>query len=262
MVRQRSSVVVPTDAPSPQSVAAFQRAAHRPIKYRVRIRWSDGLDGIRDGRAFRSHTVVDRVAGSQQTVAYTAWLDRLFSEYLGSIESERLAARAAISVLGSQWVAADAAARAGRDGSASATEARATLRASALDVHPMSTGEQYDTMEQIRARRQAARQREDAALTATIDQQLRQADRADIAKADFADAISAHWGAMLIRVAALSAYYARRAGTYTRRLQGRRGATFFPPTMARPEWAETACPWAPAEALVGSGLTRMGSGDE
>ncbi|HEX2903964.1 MAG TPA: hypothetical protein VHO01_10965 [Jatrophihabitans sp.] len=240
-------MLVPTDAPSPNSVAAFQRRAHRPIPYRLWVRWADGLDGIRDRRAYRARPATSPVVDG---TIHTPWSDRLVAEYVGAVESERLAARAAISVLGSQWVAADAAGRAAREAEASARRELASLQATELDVTPRTAGEQYDSPEQIRARRQAARVRTESELTATIEEQSRASARAGIAKADFADAIDAHWSALLIRVAAVSAYYTRRAGTYTRRLQGRRGTVVFPPVLAQPGWAGGGCPWAPKPTLV------------
>jgi hypothetical protein len=261
--QRRSAVIKPADAPSPGSVPAFQRSAHRPVSYRIWTRCCDGRAGFadRDRRKPEHTSAATRLNGAQPSTASTPWLGRLGAEHAGAMEEERLAAMAAVSVLSAQWVAAEQASAQAAADAELARARRAELASTSLNSAPATAGEHYESATAILSRRAAVHRRQDAEASAQLDRLAAVQARSAAAMADYADAITAHWNALLIRVAALTAYYARRAGTYTRWLQDWRVPSLRPPLMAPPPWADGACPWSPPAATV-SAAPRAADADD
>jgi hypothetical protein len=261
--QRRSAVVKSTDAPSPRSVSAFQRSAHRPIRYRIWTRCSDGRAGFADrDRRKPEHTLATRLDGAQPSTASSPWLSRLDAELAGAMEEERLAAMAAISVLSAQWVVAEqASAQAAADAELARTRRAELASMPPPDSTPSTAGEYHETAAAILSRRQATRRRQDAEVSAQLDRLAAVQSRSAAVMADCADAITAHWNALLIRVAALTAYYTRRAGTYTRWLQDWRVPSLRPPLMAPPPWAAGTCPWSPPSAALNAAPRVAGHDD-
>jgi hypothetical protein len=245
--QRRSAVIKPTHAHSPQSVSAFQRAAHRPIRYWAWTRCGDSLAGLadRDHHKPEDTPSAARLHDPQPSTASSPWLARLSAEYAGAVEEERLATMAAISVLSAQWVAA---AQTGAQAAADAELARqrrTELATMALDPAPSTAGEHYESATAILSRRLATRRRQDADVIAELRHLAAVQARSAAALADYADAITANWNALLVRVATLTAFYTRRAATYTRRFRSWRLPKLRPPEIEAPAWAQGACPWFP-----------------
>jgi hypothetical protein len=261
--QRRSAVVKPAHAPSPQSVSAFQRSAHRPVRYWIWTRCCDGRAGLadRDRRKPEETPTARWQAVRQSSTASSPWLDRLCAEYTGAVEEERLAAMAAVSVLSAQWVVAEqASAQAAADAEV-ARSRRSDLASAPLNSAPSTAGEHYETATEILSRRETTRRKQDAEVSAQLDRLAAVQARSAAAMADCADAITSHWNALLIRVASLSAYYTRRAGTYTRWLKDWHVPNLRPPVMAPPPWAAGTCPWSPPAAAV-SAAPRMAANDD
>jgi hypothetical protein len=261
--QRRSAVIKPADAPSPHSVPAFQRSAHRPICYRIWTRCFDGRAGFadRDRRKPEETPAAKRLDDAQPSTASSPWLDRLDAEYAGAIEEERLAAMAAVSVLSAQWVAAEqASSQAAADAEVARTRG-AELASTPLNLAPSTAGEHYESATAILSRREGTRRRQDAEASAQLDALAAVQARSAASMASYADAITAHWNALLIRVAALTAYYTRRAGTYTRWLRDWRVPSLRPPLMAPPPWAAGTCPWSPPAATVSAAPRAAGDDD-
>jgi hypothetical protein len=231
-------------------VSAFQRSAHRPIRYWAWTRCGDALAGFadRDHRKPEDTQTTARLHDAQPSTASSPWLDRLSAEYVGAVEEERLAAMAAISVLSAQWVAARQAAAQSAEDAELARTRQTKLGSEQVDSTPMTAGEHYETPTAILSRRLTTRRRQDAELSAELGRLTAQHARSLAAMTNYADAIAAHWNALLIRVAALAAYYTRRAGTYTRRRRDWRLPNLRSPVMETPSWAEHPCPWSPGAA--------------
>lgn len=247
--QRRSAVIRPGHAPSPHSVAAFQRPAHRPIRYWIWTRCHDALAGFadRDHRRPEDTQTTRQLHDPRPSTASSPWLDRLAAEYAGAMEEERLAAMAAISVLSAQWVVAHQAYLQAAADAVTARERQADLAAMPVDPAPATAGEHYETAAAIMSRRLGTRRRQDAELEAQLGRLAAVQARSAATMADCANAINAHWDALMIRGAALTAYYTRRAGTYARRLRNWRTPNRRPPTMTAPSWAEQACPWSPPD---------------
>ena len=153
--QRRSATMRPADAPSPRSMSAFQRSAHRPIRYWVWTRFSDALAGFadRDHHKPEDTQTRARLHDPQTSTANSPWLDRLTATHAGAGEEERLAAKAAISVLSAQWVDADQAANQAAADTALLHARRTELNSTNVDSTPITAGEHYEPVDHRRAAR-------------------------------------------------------------------------------------------------------------
>jgi hypothetical protein len=261
--QRRSATMKPADAPSPHSMSAFQRSAHRPIRYWVWTRFSDALAGFMDRDHHKPEDTPTRTRqhDPQASTASSPWLHRLSAEYAGAVEEERLAAMAAISVLSARWVGAEQAASQAATDAALMRARHTELESTQVDPAPVTAGERYESDTAILSRRLTALRRQRAEVSAELVRLAKvQADSA-AAMATCADAISAHWNALAIRTAALSKHYTRRAGTYTRWFRNWRVPNLRPPVMAAPSWAQDQCPWSPPAVSVSVNPLAGGNGE-
>ena len=261
--QRRSAEMKPAHAPSPHSMSAFQRTAHRPIRYWPWTRFGDAIAGFTDRDHHKPEDTVTtaRLHDPRTSTASSPWLDRLSAEYHGAVEEERLAAMAAISVLSAQWVAAEQAASQAAADTSLMHPRRAELNSAQVDPAPITAGEHYEPQTAILARRLATRRKQHAEMSAELDRLAAVQARNAAAMAVYSDAISAHWNAMLIRTATLSKHYTRRAGTYTRRLRTWRVPNLRPPVMEAPSWAGEHCPWSPSTVPASASPLAESNGD-
>src|SRR5262252_1919696 len=260
--QRRSATMRPKDASSPHSMSAFQRSAHRPIRYWAWTRFSDALAGFadRDHHKPEDTQTRARLHDPQASTASSPWLDRLSAAYAGASEEERLAAKAAISVLNAQWVEADQAANQAAADAALLHARRTELNSTKVSPTPITAGEHYESDAAIVSRRLGTLRRQHAGVSAELSRLAKvQADSA-ATMAACADAITAHWDALLIRIATLSTHYTRRAGTYTRWFRSWRVPNLRPPVMPLPSWAQDQCPWSPPAVAITANPLAGGTG--
>lgn len=222
----------PQHAHIPGALPFFLLRAGKPLPYPLWTRIGDRRAGRRD----RAETT--RAPGDEVPVADTPWLSRLTSECSTAIASERIRAEALVAIIDRERAELEARlSRANEISDASRAELD-KLAAKPVDDGIVGTGERYSQPSERLQRRRL----EQAAAIAAAE------GRAASATAEMLEIRArlgildqerrSHLTVLKERARNLTKHYQRRASTYVRALERRRGGiTWRVPDIPCPDWA-------------------------